>query len=235
MESTQVIILDFDGTVADTMSYLTDLAAGLLVKRYGMGPDEARRSYVDTTGLPFVQQMEILYPGDRRNAETVRLFEADKRRSMGRFDLFPDVRDTIAALRAAGIRVCVSSGNFEDLIRDFMGPRGLEVDLIMGFRPGFEKGRDHFEHAMRVFGSDPGGTVFVGDSIKDGERARDAGIGFIGRTGLVTGERFTEKFGQIPVISALHELPHILGLGGPQPPTPEEDAKSPAEGQLPSE
>lgn len=235
MKGIRVLVLDFDGTVADTMSYLTNLAAGLLVERYGMGPEEARRAYVDTTGLPFVQQMEILYPGDGRNAETVRLFETDKRESMHRFGLFPDVRPVMAALRGAGIKVCVSSGNYEDLILDFMGKRGLEVDLVMGFRPGFEKGRDHFEHAMQMFGSDPGSTVFVGDSIKDGERARDSGIAFIGKTGLVEREKFKEAFGQIPVVSTLEELLHILGLNGPSRLAREEDATSQAEGQRPSE
>lgn len=235
MKGIRVLVLDFDGTVADTMTYLTELAAGLLVARYGMDREEARRAYVDTTGLPFVQQMEILYPGDDRNAETVRLFESDKRESMGRFDLFPDVGSTVAALRGAGIKVCVSSGNFADLILDFMAPRDLEVDLVMGFRPGFEKGRDHFEYAMREFGSDPGSTVFVGDSIKDGERAEEAGIGFIGKTGLVTGEEFRARFRQIPVISALGELQHILGLKGPSRRAQQEDATNQAEGQLPSE
>jgi phosphoglycolate phosphatase-like HAD superfamily hydrolase len=235
MTVTRVLVLDFDGTVADTMSYLTDLAAGLLAERYGMGREEARRAYVDTTGLPFVQQMEILYPGDARNAETVRLFETDKVESMHRFDLFPDVKPVMAALRSAGIRVCVSSGNYEDLILDFIGKRGLEVDLVMGFRPGFEKGTDHFEHAMRTFGSEPASTVFVGDSIKDGERARESGIAFIGKTGLVSREEFQESFGQIPVVSTLEELLHILGLKGPSRVAPEEDAKNQAEGQLPSE
>lgn len=220
MKDVRVVILDFDGTVADTMSYLTDLAAGLLVRRYGMALEEARRAYVDTTGLPFVQQMEMLYPGDARNAETVALFETDKRESMHRFDLFPDVRGVIAAIRDSGIKVCVSSGNYEDLILDFMERRGLEVDLVMGFRPGFEKGRDHFEHAMRMFETGREVTVFVGDSIKDGERARDCGIAFIGKTGLVTEDEFRRTFGQIPVIFALEGLLHILELTGPAPPAP---------------
>jgi phosphoglycolate phosphatase-like HAD superfamily hydrolase len=224
MPGIRVLVLDFDGTVADTMSYLTDLAARLLVERYGMGREEARKAYVDTTGLPFVQQMEILYPGDSRNEETVRLFETDKAENMHRFGLFPDVVPVMAALREAGIRVCVSSGNYEALILDFIERRGLELDLVMGFRPGFEKGRDHFEHAMRTFGSDPESTLFVGDSIKDGERARETGIAFIGKTGLVSREEFQRIFGQIPVVSALEELLHILGLNGPSRLAREEDS-----------
>lgn len=235
MRNVRIVVLDFDGTVADTMSYLTGLAAGLLVERYGMTPEEARRAYVDTTGLPFVQQMELLYPGDSRNMETVRLFEADKRESMKRFDFFPGVPDTIGGLRAAGLKVCVSSGSYRDIIVEFMEARGLEVDLIMGFRPGFEKGRDHFEFCIRRFGGDRRSTVFVGDSIKDGERAQDSGIGFIAKTGLVSREGFEARFPQAPVISTLTELPHILGLKRPAAPASGEDAKRRAEGRRPSE
>jgi phosphoglycolate phosphatase-like HAD superfamily hydrolase len=232
---TKVIILDFDGTVADTMTYLTDLAAGLLMERYNMTREEARRAYIDTTGLPFVQQMEILYPGDERNAETVRRFEDEKRRNMGRFDLFPDVRRAIGAMRRAGVKVCVSSGNYEDIIDDFMRARGLEVDLVMGFRPGFEKGRDHFMYAMRQLGSDPGSTVFVGDSIKDGERAQEAGIGFVAMTGLVSREKFRKKFMRIPIVSALEEVLHLLGLDQPARPDPGAAPRNRAEGRRPSE
>lgn len=234
MKGLKVVVLDFDGTVADTMSYLTELAAGLLVKNYGMDRGAAQRAYVDTTGLPFVQQMELLYPGDERNEETVSLFEAAKRENMSRFGLFPDVKDTVARLRAAGVKVCVSSSNFEDLILEFMKNRGLEADLVMGYRPGFEKGRSHFQHAMRHFRSDGRSTVFVGDSIKDGEKARSAGIGFIAKTGLVDRQEFQQRFPGTPVISSLAELLHILGLKGSAMPAPGEGARHQAEDPQPS-
>jgi len=207
-----VVILDFDGTVADTMGFLTDTAVSLLSGRYGMSPDRARDSYIETSGLPFVQQMEIIFPGDLRNAQTVRDFERIKRENLISFDLYPDAIPAISALRGAGIKVCVSSSNLEDLIRDLLRTRDLEVDLVMGFRPGFEKGRDHFEFARSTFDTDLARLVFVGDSHRDGITARSAGIRFIARAGLLSAERIRRLLPGVPVVDSLLEVPSLLGI-----------------------
>lgn len=234
MRNVQLVVLDFDGTVADTMPYLVDLAAGILMDRYGMTQDEARRAYIETTGLPFVQQMEIIFPGDARNGEAVGLFEALKRENMGRFGLFPDVAGTVSGLRNMGIKVCLSSGSYKDLIDDFLYRQGLTVDLAMGYRPGFEKGRDHFGYAMQRFRLGPEVTVFVGDSIKDGERARDSGIRFIGKAGLVDAGEFRRRFPEAPVIASLGEILHIIQRHEPPGPATKTDPSYREGGQPPS-
>jgi beta-phosphoglucomutase-like phosphatase (HAD superfamily) len=207
-----VVILDFDGTVADTMGFLADTAVRLLTSRYGMPPDRARRAYVETSGLPFVQQMEITFPGDSRNASTVEAFERAKRENLMGFGLYPDAIPAVSALRSAGLKVCVSSSNLEDLIRKLLRSRGLEVDLVMGFRPGFEKGRDHFDHAANVFHTELAKLVFVGDSHRDGIAAGSAGIRFVARAGLLDAGRIRDLLPGVPVVHSLLELPSVLGI-----------------------
>jgi phosphoglycolate phosphatase-like HAD superfamily hydrolase len=206
------LILDFDGTVADTMGFLTDKAASLLTTKYGMPPDRARAAYIDTSGLPFVQQMEIICPGDPRNADTVRAFECTKRENLMNFRLYGDAVPAVAVLRRGGMKVCVSSSNLEDLIRRLLELRGLEVDLVMGFKPGFEKGRDHFDFAASTFNTEFARLVFVGDSHRDGLTARSAGIRFIARAGLLGAARLRELLPGVPVIESLLELPSLLGI-----------------------
>lgn len=206
------VILDFDGTVADTMGFLTETAVSLLSAGYGMPPDRARNAYIETSGLPFVQQIEIIFPGDPRNPRTVTDFERTKRENLMSFNLYPDAIPAVSALRSAGIKVCVSSSNLEDLIRDLTRSRGLEVDLVMGFRPGFEKGRDHFDFAATALNTESALLVFVGDSHRDGLTARSAGIRFIARAGLLDAERIRDLLPGVPVIDSLLELPSILGI-----------------------
>jgi phosphoglycolate phosphatase-like HAD superfamily hydrolase len=207
-----VVILDFDGTVADTMGFLTETAVSLLSAGYGMPPDRARKAYIETSGLPFVQQMEIIFPGDPRNAGTVEDFERTKRENLMTFDLYPDAVPAVSALRNAGIKVCVSSSNLEDLIRSLLRARGLQVDLVMGFRPGFEKGLDHFEFAGSAFNTDPARLVFVGDSYRDGITARSAGIRFIARAGLLDAGRIRDLLPEVPVVNSLLELLPLLDI-----------------------
>jgi phosphoglycolate phosphatase-like HAD superfamily hydrolase len=212
MDPVDAVILDFDGTVADTMGFLTETAASLLSAGYGMTLDRARGAYIETSGLPFVQQMEILFPGDPRNAETVEVFENTKRENLMSFRLYPDAIPAVAALRRNGVKVCVSSSNLEDLIRRLLEMRGLEVDLLMGFRPGFEKGRDHFDFAVSALNTESSRLVFVGDSHRDGLTAEAAGIRFIARTGLLEADRIRELLPGVPVVDSLLELPGLLGI-----------------------
>jgi phosphoglycolate phosphatase-like HAD superfamily hydrolase len=212
MKRLEVAIFDFDGTIVDSMSFLTELASDLLVKRYGMVREQARRAYIDSTGLPFVKQMELIFPGDARNESTVGAFEKRKRESLFDFDLFPDAPDALEKIRRRGIKTCVSSGNYEDVIAEIVRFRGLEFDLVMGFRPGFQKGLDHFRFAMETFSAPPDGVVFVGDSRKDGLAAKAAGIRFIARTGLLTAEEFSRVLPGVPVIDSLVEMLPLVGI-----------------------
>jgi len=82
----------------------------------------------------------------------------------------------------------------------------------MGFRPGFQKGLDHFRFAMETFGATPDRVVFVGDSLKDGLAAKAAGIRFIARSGLLTAEEFTEALPEVPIIDSLDEMLPLVGI-----------------------
>lgn len=210
--SIDVVMFDFDGTIADTMGFLTETAARLLSSGYGMSPDRARRAYIETTGLPFVQQMEIIFPGDARNADTVREFETAKTNHLRDFHLYPDAIPVISLLRRSGLKVCVSSSNREELIRELISTRGLEVDLVMGFRPGFEKGRDHFELARSTFDTEMGRLLFVGDSRHDGLTARSSGVRFVVRLGLLNRDEMKQALPGVPAIDSLWGLLPVLGI-----------------------
>lgn len=207
-----VTILDFDGTVADTMPFLVDLAARLLHTRYGLTDGQARRVYIETTGLPFSRQIEIIFPGHPLNRATVEEFEGEKIKHLSDFAFFPDALPSIARMRVEGIKVCLSSGNYEGLIKEVLRSRGLAVDLVMGYRPGFEKGPQHFKLAAVTFGVPLQRTVFVGDSIKDGLAAKEAGIRFIARTGLVTKSEIEQHLPGVPVVESLAEVLPLLGI-----------------------
>lgn len=194
------------------MPFLVDLAAGLLHRRYGMPYEEARRAYIETTGLPFCRQIEIILPGNPLNGETVRLFEDAKVRHMEEFAFFPDAPGVIRQMRSQGLKICLSSGNNEALIRKVLESRGLGVDLVLGYRPGFEKGPQHFETAAERFGAPREKIVFVGDSVRDGLAARKAGIRFIAKAGLVGEEELRERLPDAPVVRSLTEVLPLLGI-----------------------
>lgn len=205
-----VVVFDFDGTLVNSMEAFANIAAQVMPRRLPIDAPTARRLYLETSGLPFFQQLEALFPGDPTNAATAEEFE--KAKLEGYFDelLYEDAAETIDHLRRHGIKVAVSSNNFQELVERFVGQTGIAFDLVLGFRDGFAKGADHFRHIEEMLGIDRTAIAFVGDSLKDGERAQTYGVPFIGKEGIFTREQFAAQFPGAPVIATLADLKEMF-------------------------
>lgn len=214
ISTTSAMVFDFDGTIVDSMNAFADIAAQVMPKRHDIDSPTARRRYLETSGIPFFQQLEVLFPGDPANEATAEEFERLKLE--GYFDepLFPDVHDTVNSLKGMGINVAVSSNNFQHLVEIFVEKKEIPFDIVLGFRDGFAKGADHFRHIEETLGIDCRSITFVGDSIKDGERAKGYGVEFIAKEGIFTRNEFQREFPGVRVISKLSELTDMFSARG---------------------
>lgn len=211
-----MICFDFDGTIADTMPWLEENAVRLFVKYYKTDKDEARRNYRNTTGLPFSQQVEIIYPEGVHNKEINETFEHEKIARIDEQQLFPETIEVISSLSKKYL-IVVSSSTYKEIIEDYVQKKGLRsyLDDVVGFKPGFEKGKHHFDYLMEKFSLQQSEMVYIGDSKKDMERAFNSNIRFFARLGPM----FTENDFQLPLngekmkfpcISTLKEIPQLL-------------------------
>src|SRR4051812_11625031 len=78
-------VFDFDGTIVDSMEAFADLAGTLISENYHLPFPHSRKLYLQTSGVPFFQQLEILFPNDLKNAKIASAFEQQK--TTGYFDL----------------------------------------------------------------------------------------------------------------------------------------------------
>ncbi len=205
----RAFIFDFDGTLVDTMEGFAGIAARVIHEHHPeMSFDEARCQYIDTSGVPFSQQIEIIYPGHNENAEIVKEFEETKIYGFFEQKFEDNVRETINSLRARGDLVIVSSGNFPDLIEKFVNREALKFDLVLGYdeENNFEKGSPHFNYVREKFNLNKEEIIFVGDSLKDAEKAIDYGVNFIGVCGIFKENDFLKRYPDIRVIKDLREL-----------------------------
>lgn len=207
---TKAFLFDFDGTLVDTMGGFADIAGKVIHQHHPeISFEEARRRYLETSGVPFFQQLEIIFPNHPKNSESARIFEETKKEGFFNQHFTDDVRYTITELRNRGFIVGVCSNNFQELIDRFIEREGLAFDVVLGYREGFEKGKAHFEYVMQNFNLSCDELVFVGDSLKDADKARTNGLRFIAICGTFTREDFHAKDPTITTISNIRELLNI--------------------------
>ncbi|UCE11243.1 MAG: HAD family hydrolase [Candidatus Thorarchaeota archaeon] len=205
------IIFDFDGTLADSMPFLEKIGVKVMMKYYGVSKNEATSRYRATTGLPYEHQVRDNFQGNPVNDEAVEEFEKLKIDKIYEQVLFPDAIDTVNRIVAKSIPVFVSSSTFQATITEYFRRRGI-LELfagIFGYRPGFEKGADHFRYAQSNHGVDLSRTVFVGDSLKDYQRTLGY-CQFIALEGMFSEKEFREAGHDGIVVSALGEIPDLV-------------------------
>jgi len=202
-------MFDFDGTLIDSMPFLEKNAVTLLRKFYSFSEEEARKKYRATTGLPFVQQMQIIAPQNKLNTSIVKEFEQMKLDLIYEQLPFNDALDVLKALKEQKYLLGISSGTIETIITTYLERVnfGHYVNDIMGFRPGFEKGKDHFNYILDKYSLQQSQVLFIGDSLMDAKRAKDNGIKFIGRKGMFQQEHFETV---IPGCEVIQELSQLL-------------------------
>jgi phosphoglycolate phosphatase len=211
------LLFDLDGTLVDTMPSFADLAADVLAARRGADRAWARARYLETSGIPFVRQLEIIDPGHPDNPAASGEFE---RRKLALCRAAPmDARTVagLAALRALGLRLVVSSNTGQEVVDDFAAREAFRFDLALGFDParGLGKGRPHVDRALATFGIAREQLVFVGDSIKDAELAEESGVAFVGRAGTFAVADFRRRDPRALTVDHIDELPALLSARFP--------------------
>jgi phosphoglycolate phosphatase-like HAD superfamily hydrolase len=215
----KVVLCDLDGTLIDSMPTLADLATEVIEERYGTPRVLARELYVATCGLPFVKQLEHIYPGDPRNAEAAAAFEARKPARCNAIRMPADTRRALERLRGMGVRIGVSSNNGTENVLAFARNADFTFDLLLGYGGGLAKGKPHLDATARVFGTARQEMLFVGDSLHDGEIAEREGIPFVGVATTFSPERFALRFPHVPVVRRFSALPDLfrVDLAGLRP------------------
>lgn len=188
------VIFDFDGTLADTMTFLTFLATELLAENYNIAKEEAERRYLETTGLDFSSQIELMFPKDPRNQEIIDIFEAKKRENVLDQPLFSDSLSTLQFLKDKRISRFICSSTIKEITFEYCRLNGMEnlVDECFGLKPKFDKGKQ-IDYIFESYGLGPEEVLFVGDSLKDGELAKKKNMSFVGISRIFKETEFQKK------------------------------------------
>lgn len=183
----KLLILDFDGTLADTRSLIVSIIKAVAAERGLPVPtDEAAAS---TIGLPLKTAFITLFSlteaeGQACAEHYCRIF--DERNKPGVVKLYPHVADTLALLHSRGLTITIASSRHHASLADYVRGLGLEpyVSLVLGADDVAEAkpSPEPVLHTLRLTGFRPEEAMVVGDAAYDILMGRRAGTRTVGVT-----------------------------------------------------
>ena len=178
--TTKLVILDFDGTIADTQSLITTTMMQT-IEALGL-ESRTREECARMIGLPLKETFTRLIPmsdemGDMCEATYRRLFDCNN--TEGAVTLYPKVRETIEHLHDEGIAVSIASSRERKSLDRYVDVFGLRpfIDLVIG-ADNVCHAKPHPEPVLltlRHFGVEASETLVVGDTAYDIEMGKRAG------------------------------------------------------------
>jgi phosphoglycolate phosphatase len=184
---TQLVILDFDGTLADTQPIIiASIQATLRELHLPERTDAECRSII---GLPLRECFTTLCGVDNDRAEHCadvyrRIF--DELNTDGTVRLFPHVLETLEALHGQGLQLAICSSRGRPTLEKFVHDFQLEhyVGMVVSAND-VERHKPHPEPVQKILaalGVAPADAVVVGDASYDILMGRAAGCRTVGVT-----------------------------------------------------
>ena len=121
-------------------------------------------------------------------------FDSAKRDAILPRPVFPEVQAALHFFHARGIRTFVCSSTMPDIVETYLERHDLagQFDKTTGFRPGYSKDAQIVD-LLAAHNISPEEAVFVGDSLSDGDFAREAGVRFVGLQRVFSEEEFRTR------------------------------------------
>lgn len=183
----KLIIFDFDGTLADTESLITQTMQKT-IEALHLEP-RSREQCRAMIGLPLKETFMRLIPmtdamGDRCADTYSQIFDRDNRPGVVR--LFPHVADTLAALYAYDYTLTIATSRHRESLMEFL--QGMQIDTYFRYivtvndvaqaKPHPDMVLQTMEHLNIA----PADTLMVGDAVYDIQMGHNAGVHTCGVT-----------------------------------------------------
>lgn len=210
----QTVLFDLDGTIIDTNELIIQ---SFLHTFEGVTEKPVTRELIiPNMGRPLVEQMQF-FTGRTEVEDLVQKYRAfNIERHDELVTEFPRVKETVAELHAAGIKLGIVTSKVR--LTSLMGLKlcGLSdyfqtivsVDDVQKAKPNPEGIRK----AMKELGSNADQTIMVGDSHYDIEAAHNAGVQSAGVAWSMKGIDYLQSYKPTYIIDDIRELLAIVGI-----------------------
>jgi phosphoglycolate phosphatase len=168
-----LLIFDFDGTLADSAAWFRSILPDL-ARRFGFRcPDEEELEIL--RHKPPREVMRILkIPGWKLVLIAVHVRKRAAKAAA--FPLFDGIPEILELLSAKGVKIAVVSSNAEVNVRRALGPELSARVHAWSCGAGMFGKAKHFRDVLGKLRVTPGRALTVGDEIRDIEAAREVGL-----------------------------------------------------------
>ena len=205
-DSRRVVVFDLDGTVIDSSRALLE-AHNVAWAKLGL-ERPADQTILNLIGLPLLQTMETLAPGEDADA----LVEEYSRAYVDTGIQYERLFEGIAELMARPFRAAVATGKSQRGADRAVNQHGLgaRFEIVLGGNsvPRPKPNPDLLHAIMKATGTED--LVMIGDTTYDLEMAQAAGVEAIGVSWGHHDTSRLEAFG--PVVNTVSELQRLLGV-----------------------
>ena len=187
MDKTKIIILDFDGTLADTTGVIIRTMQAT-IKELGL-PSRTDQQCAAMIGLRLVEIPAVLFAGEDVDGDLYadtyrRLFRLYN--TEGAVELYPNVAETLKELKNRGIVLTIASSRSNASLSDYIVNLGLTdiLSYVVG-ADDVKEGKPDPEPVnitLEKFGFKPEEAIVVGDTVFDVKMGINAGTRTCGVT-----------------------------------------------------
>ncbi len=209
----ELIIFDFDGTLVDSMSLYAEKASDLISSYYNLDKVTAKSLYLKTSGRPFIEQLNVLFPGDKKNTKVANMLETWKASILHQLKPFPDVMPLFAELKNRGFLIAVSSNNLQNYVEKIVNSWEIKPNFVLGWDgKDFKKGEPHISYLEKVTSVNRDKFLMVGDSPHDLHIALTCRLDFVALLRGFPEESFKSILPSVKVIRSLNTKEFLLLL-----------------------
>ncbi|MFB0847043.1 pyrophosphatase PpaX [Paenibacillus oleatilyticus] len=210
----QTVLFDLDGTIVDTNELIIQ---SFLHTFEGITAEPVTREHiVPNMGRPLIEQM-VFFSGREQVDDLVQKYRAF---NIAHHDElvreFPYVRETVAKLHAAGVKLGVVTSKIRQTTEMGLKLTGLydyfdtivTVDDVGKAKPDPEG----IHKAVRELAGDLSSALMVGDSHYDIEAAHNAGIPSVAVAWSLKGTEYLKQYNPTHIIQDMRDIVPIVGI-----------------------
>ncbi len=162
----KIILLDFDGTVIDTMNDYVRIASGIISKYAKLDKDWVTKKYIETSGMDFPTQLKIMKISSELISCINNEFIYAKRKILTRKKIPSTVIEFVELLKKKGYTIALSTNNECNVISEI---KEIEIfdDILCFDGKEHKKGLPHLLALIRKYDIHPRQIIFIGDSDHD--------------------------------------------------------------------